>query len=56
MTMRWMAALLVTASAALGAQFPDGLLVAQDGRNITPAERQNFKFVSWAKVAAALGL
>jgi 3-phytase len=47
---------LEVSSAALGAQFPDGLLVAQDGRNITPAERQNFKFVSWAKIAAALGL
>ena len=47
---------LEVSSASLGAQFPDGLLVAQDGRNITPAERQNFKFVSWAKIAAALGL
>ena len=47
---------LEVSSAALGAQFPDGLLVAQDGRNITPAQRQNFKFVSWAKIAAALGL
>jgi 3-phytase len=43
-------------SAALGNRFPDGLLVAQDGRNITPSERQNFKFVSWTKIAAALGL
>lgn len=43
-------------SAPLGARYPQGLLVTQDGRNITPFARQNFKFVSWADVAAALGL
>jgi len=43
-------------SAPLGAQFPDGLLVVQDGRNLSPRERQNFKFVSWRAVAEALGL
>jgi 3-phytase len=47
---------LEVTSAPLGPQFPGGLLVAQDGRNITPAERQNFKFVSWEKIAKALGL
>jgi len=36
--------------------FPDGLLVTQDGYNVTPSEAQNFKFVSWADVAAKLGL
>lgn len=41
-------------SAALGSAFPDGLLVVQDGRNIAPEERQNFKYVSWRDVAAAL--
>ena len=41
-------------SAALGATFPDGLLVVQDGRNIAPEERQNFKYVSWSDVARAL--
>jgi 3-phytase len=47
---------LEVTSAALGSRFPDGALVAQDGRNITPSERQNFKFVSWTKIARALGL
>jgi 3-phytase len=43
-------------SAPLGARFPDGLLVVQDGRNLSPRERQNFKFVSWRAVAESLGL
>jgi 3-phytase len=43
-------------SAPLGARFPDGLLVVQDGRNLSPRERQNFKYVSWREIAEALGL
>jgi 3-phytase len=43
-------------SAALGDRFPAGLLVVQDGRNIAPEDRQNFKFVSWADVMEALDL
>jgi 3-phytase len=43
-------------STPLGQAFPQGLLVVQDGRNITPVERQNFKLVSWERVAAALRL
>lgn len=43
-------------SAPLGGQFPHGMLVVQDGRNITPVERQNFKLVPWERIAAALGL
>jgi 3-phytase len=43
-------------SAPLGDRFPQGLLVVQDGRNIAPEERQNFKYVSWADVAEALDL
>lgn len=43
-------------SAPLGASFPEGLLVVQDGRNLSPREKQNFKFVSWRDIAAALGL
>ena len=43
-------------SAPLGDAFPQGLLVVQDGRNIAPEERQNFKYVSWADIAGALGL
>jgi 3-phytase len=41
-------------SAPLGAQFPAGLLVVQDGRNVMPAARQNFKFVSWQAVLDSL--
>lgn len=47
---------LDVASAALGERFPAGLLVVQDGRNIAPEERQNFKYVSWADVIAELNL
>jgi 3-phytase len=43
-------------SAPLGARFPDGLLVVQDGRNLSPREKQNFKFVSWRDIARALGI
>ncbi|MEL7312620.1 MAG: phytase [Pseudomonadota bacterium] len=43
-------------SASLGTQFPAGILVVQDGRNRMPAERQNFKFVSWAAVAEVIGI
>jgi 3-phytase len=43
-------------SAALGPAFARGLLVVQDGRNMAPRERQNFKLVSWENVATALRL
>jgi len=43
-------------SANLGPALPNGAFVAQDGRNITPDERQNFKFVPWERIAAAMGL
>ncbi len=36
--------------------YPEGLLVTQDGRNIEPVENQNFKFVSWTQIKAALNL
>ena len=39
---------------SFGANYPDGLLVVQDGHNQPAA--QNFKLVSWAAVKAALGL
>lgn len=45
---------LAVSSAAMGERFPSGLLVVQDGRNIAPEERQNFKYVSWAEVMEAL--
>lgn len=37
-----------------GPQFPQGLFVAQDGKNAQHA--QNFKLVSWAAIKTALGL
>jgi 3-phytase len=43
-------------SAPLGAKFPQGLLVVQDGRNLSPRERQNYKYVSWRDIAGALGI
>lgn len=43
-------------SANLGPAFPNGLFVAQDGRNITPDERQNFKYVAWERIADEMGL
>ena len=42
------------ARGSFGAAYPNGLLVVQDGENAPNA--QNFKLVSWADVAAALGL
>jgi len=43
-------------SAPLGRNFPDGLLVVQDGRNLSPRERQNFKYVSWREISESLGI
>ncbi|MGI9271858.1 MAG: phytase [Woeseiaceae bacterium] len=43
-------------SANLGPDFPQGVFVAQDGRNISPAERQNFKLVPWHRISEAMGL
>lgn len=43
-------------SASLGPGFEQGLLVVQDGRNLSPADRQNFKLVSWQDIAKALQL
>ncbi len=47
---------LAVTSAALGDALPRGLLVVQDDKNTAPAATQNFKYVSWADVAAALNL
>jgi 3-phytase len=43
-------------SANLGPDLPQGLFVAQDDRNTSPNDLQNFKYVSWTDIAAALGL
>lgn len=43
-------------SLPLGEGFEHGAMVAQDGRNVLPSENQNFKYVSWSDIAAALKL
>ena len=43
-------------SAYLGPNYPQGVFVAQDGRNISPPERQNFKLVPWHRISEAMGL
>ena len=47
---------LDVSSANLGGAYAQGIFIAQDGRNITPSETQNYKFVPWAKIAAGLKL
>jgi len=47
---------LEVTSAALGTDYPQGLLVVQDGRNRLPGGAQNFKLVSWGDVAEKLQL
>ena len=41
-------------SADLGGDYARGLLVAQDGYNLSPAENQNFKLVPWSAVEKAV--
>lgn len=43
-------------SVALGAAFPHGVFIAQDGDNSAPGAAQNFKLVPWEQIATALGL
>lgn len=43
-------------AAAIGLDYPQGLLVVQDGHKRLPAGPQNFKYVSWADVMEALKL
>jgi 3-phytase len=47
---------LDVSSANLGGAYAQGVFIAQDGRNITPTDRQNFKLVPWADISAALKL
>ena len=47
---------LEVSSASFGSQYPQGLLVVQDGRNRMPSQTQNFKLVSWADIAEKLQL
>lgn len=45
---------LEVSSANLGGLYEDGILIVQDGRNVLPAENQNFKRVPWSATKAAL--
>ncbi|MCG8415218.1 MAG: phytase [Pseudomonadales bacterium] len=47
---------LTVTSVNLGADYPDGLVVIQDGANHLPRKNQNFKYVSWREIATALDL
>ncbi|MDX2162635.1 MAG: phytase [bacterium] len=41
---------------ALGANFPEGVFIAQDDTNSAPNDNNNFKLVSWSEIAGALDL
>lgn len=47
---------LDVSSANLGPGFEHGAVIVQDGRNIMPEARQNYKYVPWTSIAAALNL
>ncbi|WP_122466038.1 phytase [Brevundimonas lutea] len=47
---------LEVTSRNLGPGFEHGAMIAQDGRNLLPNARQNFKYVSWTDIARALDL
>lgn len=47
---------LEVTSANLGGLYAGGVFIAQDGRNVSPPDRQNFKLVPWAAIAEAMGL
>lgn len=43
-------------SANLGGPLSGGVFIAQDGRNVSPQQYQNFKLVPWSSIAAAMNL
>lgn len=45
---------LAVNGSAFSAEYPQGLLVVQDGFNLMPSQPQNFKYVSWKDVIEAL--
>ncbi|WP_221799708.1 phytase [Oceanobacter mangrovi] len=47
---------LTVTSANLGADYPQGMLVVQDGRNLMPEQSQNFKYVDWRSIQQQLKL
>lgn len=46
----------VTSASLGGGELWQGGFVAQDGRNLTPGARQNFKLVPWSRIVKAMGL
>ena len=47
---------LDVSSVSLGPDYPEGILVIQDGINQLPGASQNFKYLSWHDIAIALAL
>jgi len=47
---------LFATSAYLGPDFPQGMLVVQDGRKVMPQSHQNFKAVPWERIRSLLNL
>ncbi|MGE8362243.1 phytase [Pseudomonas sp.] len=47
---------LEVTSANLGGPWSQGMLVVQDGRKRMPEDRQNYKYLPWTAISAALGL
>lgn len=47
---------LAVTSTSLGPNFPQGLIVVQDGFNTLPRGMQNFKYISWQELVEALML
>ncbi len=47
---------LTVTSHDLGGEMQQGMLVVQDGRNRFPETNQNYKYIPWADIAAALDL
>ncbi len=43
-------------SGYFGPEYPEGILVVQDGHNVLPGANQNFKIIDWRRVASALEL
>ena len=47
---------LTVSSADLGDEYPHGMLVVQDGRNMLPDDAQNFKYVDWDDIRQLFSL
>ena len=47
---------LFATNAYLGPDFPQGMLVVQDGRKVMPQAHQNFKVVPWERIRTLLNL